>query len=122
MKAFKFEGDNWEKIVEIEIPADHLERANSLREEMIEKVASADDALMEKFFETGDLTVAEIKSGLRKAICNNELYAITCGSALQNIWVQLVIDAAVEFLPSPLDVNNWMLAVKDIDSGEVKKE
>lgn len=122
MKAFKFEGDNWEKIVEIEIPADHLERANSLREEMIEKVASADDTLMEKFFETGDLTVAEIKSGLRKAICNNELYAITCGSALQNIWVQLVIDAAVEFLPSPLDVNNWMLAVKDIDSGEVKKE
>ena len=122
MKAFKFEGDNWEKIVEIEIPADHLERANSLREEMIEKVASADDALMEKFFETGDLTVAEIKSGLRKAICKNELYAITCGSALQNIWVQLVIDAAVEFLPSPLDVNNWMLAVKDIDSGEVKKE
>ena len=122
MKAFKFEGDNWEKIVEIEIPADHLERANSLREEMIEKVASQDDALMEKFFETGDLTVAEIKSGLRKAICNNELYAITCGSALQNIWVQLVIDAAVEFLPSPLDVNNWMLAVKDIDSGEVKKE
>jgi len=122
MKAFKFEGDNWEKIVEIEIPADHLERANSLREEMIEKVASQDDTLMEKFFETGDLTVAEIKSGLRKAICNNELYAITCGSALQNIWVQLVIDAAVEFLPSPLDVNNWMLAVKDIDSGEVKKE
>ncbi|MBF0913703.1 elongation factor G, partial [Candidatus Gracilibacteria bacterium] len=60
--------------------------------------------------------------GLRKAICNNELYAITCGSALQNIGVQLVIDAAVEFLPSPLDVNNGMLAVKDIDSGEVKKE
>jgi translation elongation factor G len=52
---------------------------------MIEKVASQDDTLMEKFFETGDLTVAEIKSGLRKAICNNELYAITCGSALQNI-------------------------------------
>ena len=122
MKAFKFEGDNWEKVIEIEIPADHLERVNALREEMIEKVASADDALMEKFFETGDLTVAEIKSGLRKAICKNELYAITCGSALQNIWVQLVIDAAVEYLPSPLDVNDWVLAVKDVDSGEVKKE
>lgn len=122
MKAFKFEGDNGENIIEIEIPAEYTERANELREEMIEKVASQDDALMEKYFESGELTIEEIKKGLRKAICNNDLYAITCGSALQNVWVQLVIDAAVEYLPSPVDVNNWILAVKDVDSGEVKKE
>lgn len=122
MKAFKFEGDNGENIIEIEIPAEYTERANELREEMIEKVASQDDALMEKYFESGELTIEEIKKGLRKAICNNDLYAITCGSALQNVWVQLVIDAAVEYLPSPVDVNNWILAVKDVDSGEIKKE
>jgi translation elongation factor G len=52
---------------------------------MVEKVASQDDELMEKYFETEDLTIEEIKRGLRKAICKNELYAVTCGSALQNI-------------------------------------
>lgn len=122
MKAFKFEGANGENIVEIEIPAEYMERANELREEMVEKVASQDEALMEKYFEAGELTIEEIKKGLRKAICNNDLYAICCGSALQNVWVQLVIDAAVDYLPSPVDVNNGILSVKDIDSGEVKKE
>ena len=122
MKAYTFEGEHGEKIVEIEIPADLVDRANELREELVEKVASQDDSLMEKYFESGELTIAEIKAGLRKAICKNELYGICCGSALQNMWVQLVIDAAVEYLPSPLDVNDGMLAVKDIDSGEIKKE
>ena len=122
MKAYHFEGDTGEKITEIEIPGECLERAKELRAEMVEKVASQDDELMEKYFETEDLTIEEIKRGLRKAICKNELYAVTCGSALQNIWVQMVIDAAVEFLPSPLDVNEGILAVKDVDSGEVKKE
>lgn len=122
MKAFKFEWANGENIIEIEIPEEYKERATELRDEMVEKVASTDDSLMEKFFEAWELSVSEIKSGLRKAICNNELYAITCGSALQNVWVQLVIDAAVEYLPSPLDVNNWVLAVKEVETGEIKKE
>jgi len=58
---------------------------------------------------------------LRKGVCNNDLYAVTCGSALQNIGVQMVIDAAVEFLPSPVEVNEGNLTVKDEDTKEELK-
>ncbi len=122
MKAYHFEGDSGENVTEIEIPADIKARCEELREEMVEKVASQDDALMEKYFEEGDLTVAEIKQGLRKAVCNNDLYAVVCGSALQNIGVQMVIDAAVDFLPSPVDVNEAKIDCKEIDSGETFKQ
>ncbi len=118
MKAYHFEGDSGENIKEIDIPADILNRCNELRENMIEKVAGQDDDLMERYFENWTLEVAEIKKGLRKAISNNELYAVVCGSALQNIGVQMVIDAAVDYLPSPVDVNNAEIDCKDIDSKE----
>ena len=104
MKAYHFEGDSGEKVTEIEIPADIKDKCEALRLELMEKVAEFDEALMEKYFEAGELTVEEIKAGLRKGVTANELYAVTCGSALQNIGVQMVIDAAVEYLPSPLDV------------------
>jgi len=78
---------------------------------------------MDKYFSEGDLTVAEIKKGLRKGVCNNELYAVTCGSALQNIGVQMVIDAAVEYLPGPLDVvEGSTITVTDIDDAEKTEE
>ena len=83
---------------------------------MVEKVAGQDDDLMEKYFENGDLEITDIKKGLRKAISNNELYAVVCGSALQNIGVQMVIDAAVDYLPSPVDVNNAEIDCKDLDT------
>ena len=118
MKAYHFEGDSGEKITEIEIPADIKGRCNELREDMVEKVAWTDDDLMEIYFDKGDLSVEEIKRGLRKAVSNNELYAVVCGSALQNIGVQIVIDAAVDYLPSPVDVNNAEIDCKDIDSKE----
>jgi elongation factor G len=85
---------------------------------MVEKVASQDDALMDIYFENGTLEIADIKKGLRKAISNNELYAVVCGSALQNIGVQMVIDAAVDYLPSPIDVNNAQIDCKDLDTKE----
>jgi elongation factor G len=88
----------------------------------MEKVAEMDDVLMDNYFENGELTVEEIKKGLRIAICNNELYAVTCGSALQNIGVQMVIDAATEYLPSPMDVNEGLISVKDIDTKEETKK
>ncbi len=122
MKAYHFEGDSWEVIKEIDIPSDILDRCNELREDMVEKVASQDDELMNKYFENGDLEVIDIKKGLRKAVSNNELYAVVCGSALQNIGVQMVIDAAVEYLPSPIDVNEAMIDCKDIDSKETFKQ
>jgi len=122
MKAYHFEGNSGEKVTEIAIPADLQSKCESLREELMEKVAEFDDALMEKYFEAGELTIEEIKKGLRAWIIKNELYAVTCGSALQNIWVQMVIDAAVEYLPSPMDVNNGKLTVKDIDTLEPLKD
>jgi len=122
MKAFYFEWASGENIIEKEIPEFVMERCNELREELVEKVASTSDELMEKFFENGTLEVDDIKKGLRKAICKNELYAVVCGSALQNIGVQLVIDAAVEFLPSPVDVNNAKIDCKDLETGEIFKQ
>jgi elongation factor G len=122
MKAYHFEWDSWEKVTEIEIPESILWRCNELREELVEKVASQDDELMEKYFENWDLEILDIKKWLRKAICNNDLYAIVCGSALQNIGVQMVIDAAVDYLPSPLDVNEWKINCKDIDTWENFKQ
>jgi len=77
---------------------------------------------MEKYFDKGDLEVADIKKGLRKAICTNDLYAAVCGSALQNIGVQMVIDAAVDYLPSPMDVNEGKIDCKDVDSKENFKQ
>jgi elongation factor G len=121
MKAYHFEGDSGEKITEIDIPADIKDKCEALRLELMEKVAEQDESLMEKYFEDGELSVEEIKKGLRMGVCRNDLYAVTCGSALQNIGVQMVIDAAVEFLPSPLDVNEGNIAVKDVNTKEELK-
>lgn len=78
MKAYHFEGDSGEKVTEIEIPADIKTRCEELRADMVEKVASQDDDLMEIYFDKGELTIPEIKKGLRKAVCANELYAVVC--------------------------------------------
>jgi len=113
MKAYHFEGDSGENVTEIEIPADLKEKAEALRLEMIEKVAEQDDALMDKYFSEGDLSVEDIKKGLRIGTTNDSLYPVTCGSALQNVGVQLMIDAAVEYLPSPIDRDEWNITVMD---------
>ena len=118
MKAYHFEGDSWENVTEIDIPADLKDKCEAYRLELMEKVAEMDDDLMNKYFEEGELSIDEIKKGLRIAITNNELYAVTCGSALQNIGVQMVIDAATELLPSPMDVNEAQIDCKDIDTKE----
>ena len=122
MKAYHFEGDSGENIKEVEIPADVKDKVEALRLELIEKVAEQDDALMDKYFADGDLSIEDIKKGLRIGVCNNDLYAVTCGSALQNIGVQMVIDAAVAFLPSPMDVNEGKLTVMDVDNKEETEE
>ncbi len=122
MKAYHFEGDSGENITEIDIPADLKDKVEALRLELVEKVAEQDEALMDKYFEAGDLSVEEIKKGLRIGVCKNDLYPVVCGSALQNIGVQMVIDAAVAFLPSPVDVNNGCIVVSDVDDIEKTEE
>lgn len=121
-KAYKFEGKMGETIVEIPVPADMVEKVATYRAELMEKAAEQDDELMDAFFESGELTIEQIKKGLRKGITANKIYGACCGSALQNVGVQFVIDAACEYLPSPLDVNNGIVTVMDIDDKEVTEE
>ena len=87
-----------------EIPADMKAKAEEYRAKLIETVAEADDALMEKYFAGEELSVAEIKSAIRKLTVTSQLYPILCGSAFKNKGVQPMLDAVVDYLPSPLDV------------------
>ncbi len=87
-----------------EIPADLVEKAAQYRHDLIEKVAEADDALLEKYLGGEELTVAEIKAAVRKLTIASEIYPVLCGSAFKNKGVQPMLDAVVDFLPSPLDV------------------
>lgn len=104
MKAYYFEGEMGNTIVEKEIPAEYLDEAKALRTEMIEKVAETDEALMMKYLEGGEFSEAEIKSAIRKAVIATTFFPVFCGSALKNKGVQLVLDAVIDYLPSPLDI------------------
>ncbi|MFT7682085.1 MAG: elongation factor G [Moritella dasanensis] len=97
-----------------EIPADLLERAEELHEELVDAAAEANDELMDKYLEEGELSEEEIKAGLRQRTLNNEIVLATCGSAFKNKGVQAVLDAVVEFLPSPTEVKD----INGIDDDE----
>ncbi|HYQ76572.1 elongation factor G [Cellulomonas sp.] len=87
-----------------EIPADLQDRADQFRAELLEAVAETDDELLEKFLGGEELTVAEIKAGIRKLTIAGDAYPVLCGSAFKNKGVQPMLDAVVDYLPSPLDV------------------
>ncbi|BDB40556.1 elongation factor G [Mycobacterium kiyosense] len=88
----------------IEIPADLTERADEYRTKLLEAVAETDEALLEKYLGGEELTVEEIKAALRKLTISSEAYPVLCGSAFKNKGVQPMLDAVVDYLPSPLDV------------------
>ena len=106
MKALTYRGDTemGAKYEVEEIPADLVEKANHYRTILLETVAESDEALMEKYFGGEELTEAEIKGAIRKMTINSELYPILCGSAFKNKGVQPMLDAVIDYLPSPLDV------------------
>ena len=105
MKAYKFlPGTEIINYEEIEIPEDLKEQAEVAHAELVEDVAGLDDALMEKFFEEGDLSVKEIKKAIRKATIANDTVPVFCGSAFKNKGVQFLLDAVVEYCPSPVDI------------------
>ncbi|NVC63299.1 elongation factor G [Vibrio sp. 05-20-BW147] len=101
-----------------EIPADMLELAEEWRSNLVEAAAEASEELMDKYLEEGELTEAEIKQALRARTLNNEIVLATCGSAFKNKGVQAVLDAVIEYLPSPIDVP----AIKGIDENENEVE
>ncbi|HSG03703.1 MAG TPA: elongation factor G [Marinobacterium sp.] len=88
----------------VEIPAELQDRAEELREQMIEAAAEANEELMDKYLEGGELSEEEIKSGLRQRTLNNEIVLMLAGSAFKNKGVQAVLDAVIEYLPSPVEV------------------
>ncbi|WP_151705033.1 elongation factor G [Nitrincola alkalilacustris] len=87
-----------------EIPAELQGKAEELREQLTEAAAEATEELMDKYLETGELTLEEIKFGLRKRTLSNEIVLMLCGSAFKNKGVQAVLDAVIEYLPSPTEV------------------
>ncbi|NHU84752.1 elongation factor G [Kocuria sp. JC486] len=110
MKALVWEGDSKGDVSlgasyqTQEIPADLQDRAEEYRNNLIEDVAEADDELMEKYLGGEELTLDELKAGIRKLTINSEAYPVLCGSAFKNRGVQPMLDAVIDFLPSPLDV------------------
>ena len=105
MKAYIYTNDLGTDIQVEDIPADMVDKAKEYREALVEAIAETDDALMEKYFEDPDsLTIEELKAGLRKAVCNNLIVPVTCGTAFKNKGVQLLLDSIVELMPSPVDV------------------
>ena len=87
-----------------EIPADLVEKAEQYRAELVEAVAESSEELMEKYLEEGELTIPEIKAGIRQLVIAGEAFPVLCGSAFKNRGVQPMLDAVIEYLPSPLDV------------------
>ncbi|MBO4822954.1 MAG: elongation factor G [Clostridia bacterium] len=104
MKATIYTNDLGTDMKVEEIPADMLEEAKKYRAQMIEAVAETDDALMEKFFAGEEFTEAEIRAGLRKGTISLKFTPVLCGSSFKNKGVQLLLDAIVDYLPSPVDV------------------
>ncbi|SEG72902.1 elongation factor G [Vibrio hangzhouensis] len=101
-----------------DIPAELQDEAEEWRNNMVEAAAEANEELMDKYLEEGELSEADIKAGLRARTLNNEIVLATCGSAFKNKGVQAVLDAVIEYLPSPVDVP----AIKGIDEEEKEVE
>ena len=104
MKAYTFSGNMGEEVTEVEIPANLLEDAKKYRAELIERIVEQDDAAMGAYLEGTEPSLEELNKILRKAVINNDIFPVYCGSALKNKGVQLVLDAVVDYLPSPLDL------------------
>jgi elongation factor G len=104
MKARFYANDLGTDITEGDIPDEYKEQAEEYREKLIEAVAELDEELMEKYLGGEELTLEEIKAAIRKGTTNVEFYPVICGSAFKNKGVQLMLDAVIDYLPSPLDV------------------
>ncbi|HEM5979524.1 TPA: elongation factor G [Streptococcus suis] len=104
MKAEIYTNDLGTDILEEDIPAEYLEQAQEYREKLVEAVAETDEELMMKYLEGEEITNEELKAAIRKATINVEFFPVLCGSAFKNKGVQLMLDAVIDYLPSPLDI------------------
>ena len=118
MNAEIYKDDLGKEFEKTDIPADMMEEAKKYRAELVEAVAEQDDELMEKYFEDGDLSLEDLKKGLRKATIAMAITPVLCGSSYRNKGVQFLLDAIIDYLPSPLDVDH----VKGINPETGKEE
>ena len=118
MKAEIYHDDLGKDFTTEEIPAEMMDLAEEWREKLLESVAETDEELMMKFLEGEEFTVAEIKEAIRKATLANEMIPMTCGSAYRNKGVQLMLDAVLDYMPSPVDVP----AIKGVIPGTEDEE
>jgi len=102
-KAFYSDGNQSGKFTEKEIPADLKEEAKGAREKLVEMIAEADDALLEKYLEGQELSPEELAQGLKKGVLNKSLFPVLCGTGLRNIGIPQLLDAVIQCLPSPED-------------------
>ena len=120
MKAFIHKDDLGKDVEETEIPADMMEQAKEFRTSMIESVCEQDEELMMKYLEGEELSEEEIKKGLRIGTIANKIVPVTCGSSYKNKGVQELLDAVVDFMPSPLDIENIKGETLDGEETEAK--
>jgi elongation factor G len=104
MKAFVYNNDLGTAIEEVDIPEDVLEQAQAYRAQLVETVAETSDALTEKYLEGEEFTEAEVRNAIRRGTISGAIVPVMCGSAFKNKGVQLLLDAVVDYLPSPLEV------------------
>jgi len=116
MKAEIYDNDEGTEYHEEDIPAEYLEAAEEWHTKLVEAVAETDEALMEKYLEGEEITKEELKKGIRTATCNVEFFPMLCGSAFKDKGVQLLLDAVIDYLPSPLDVT--AITGTDVDTEE----
>ncbi len=120
-KAFKFEGDKGQNIIEIPMPEDMKEQVAKYRAELVEKCTEANDALMGKYLNGEALTIDEIKTAIRTLVLKGTMYPVLCGSALANIGVQFMLDGVVAYLPAPTDVPEIIGTNPDTEAEETRK-
>lgn len=120
MKAEIYTNDLGTDILEEDIPAEYLDQAQEYREKLIEAVAETDEELMMKYLEGEEITNEELQAGIRKATINVEFFPVLCGSAFKNKGVQLMLDAVIDYLPSPLDIPAIKGINPDTDAEETR--
>ena len=119
-KADIYKDDLGKEIEVTDVPAEYKDKVEEIRSQLVEIAAEQDDALMEKYFEEGDLPLEDIKKGLRKATLAMKLTPVLCGSSYRNKGVQNLLDAVVDYLPNPLDIGE-IKGVNEKDEEETRK-
>ena len=118
MKASMYKNDEGTEIEVVDIPADMVDKANEYREIMIEAVAETDEDLMMKYLEGEEITIDELKVAIRKATIACEMNPVLCGTAYKNKGVQLLLDAVIDYLPAPTDIESIKGILPDGEESE----